>query len=125
MEGDQVWQGKRFDTTDFYPRPHMEGDADSAEQILIRGLFLPTPSHGGRPHLCGRHPQDLYFYPRPHMEGDRPGLPQSSSLRYFYPRPHMEGDFFNPKTRYPLPDFYPRPHMEGDLWNGDCPQEFD
>ena len=26
MEGDQVWQGKRFDTTDFYPRPHMEGD---------------------------------------------------------------------------------------------------
>ena len=32
---------------DFYPRPHMEGDACRLE-ILSWVRFLPTPSHGGR-----------------------------------------------------------------------------
>ena len=34
---------------DFYPRPHMEGDRrqDLSDRYLV--VFLPTPSHGGRP----------------------------------------------------------------------------
>ena len=33
--------------------------------------FLPTPSHGGRPHQLGGNKRKQNFYPRPHMEGDR------------------------------------------------------
>ena len=40
--------------TDFYPRPHMEGDFSvSICQQPIKP-FLPTPSHGGRPCPGGR-----------------------------------------------------------------------
>ena len=55
-------------------------------------LFLPTPSHGGRP--LAQHKKALlsYFYPRPHMEGDALRSSNSSLSSYFYPRPHLEGD---------------------------------
>ena len=73
MEGDQVWQGKRFDTTDFYPRPHMEGDIQTSTRDIIDGQFLPTPSHGGRLATVDFSNDFEDFYPRPHMEGDLSG----------------------------------------------------
>ena len=34
---------------DFYPRPHMEGDATRSDvKAKTAPAFLPTPSHGGR-----------------------------------------------------------------------------
>ena len=56
--------------TDFYPRPHMEGDASNTLWLF------------GREH----------FYPRPHMEGDMDRDYDSRDYNHFYPRPHMEGD---------------------------------
>ena len=56
--------------TDFYPRPHMEGDCPE----------------------CGEGIELKNFYPRPHMEGDLPFLSRTHSQQNFYPRPHMEGD---------------------------------
>ena len=80
--------------SNFYPRPHMEGDEDLRElPVLDKSisthaltwratsaglihsavlLFLPTPSHGGRRRqvtFCLLQGEN--FYPRPHMEGDR------------------------------------------------------
>ena len=48
MEGDARDKGRGAIEQHFYPRPHMEGDAalDSVSGGKIR--FLPTPSHGGR-----------------------------------------------------------------------------
>ncbi len=71
MEGDAEKLFEQAKQEDFYPRPHMEGDAgDYSAELTISisthaltwratrssydwmgcGLqFLPTPSHGGRP----------------------------------------------------------------------------
>ena len=46
---------------------------------IFEQLFLPTPSHGGRPCGCGAGRNEIYFYPRPHMEGDRHQAPEIRS----------------------------------------------
>ena len=71
----------------------MEGDNILSSLLNFCGIFLPTPSHGGRPLFVivpvvtlpisthaltwrataadvGLSAKPLYFYPRPHMEGD-------------------------------------------------------
>ena len=69
-------------STNFYPRPHMEGDIELYLEQKAGVIFLPTPSHGGRP--IARIPARqsvLYFYPRPHMEGDQLDILAQSLLR--------------------------------------------
>ena len=101
--------------SDFYPRPHMEGDGAGKKQI--------------------RAGKD--FYPRPHMEGDLADLPPMVDFKAIsthaltwratiYLRvPDIEGIGFLPTPSHggrpkgsvfalPLSNFYPRPHMEGD-----------
>ena len=93
MEGDFACSNSSFARAYFYPRPHMEGDLTgsaipitpyiSTHALTWRAtsvcdrvhvlylLFLPTPSHGGRPTAISRpQPGAGNFYPRPHMEGD-------------------------------------------------------
>ena len=36
----------------------------------VAALFLPTPSHGGRPQRPAHRTQPAHFYPRPRVEGD-------------------------------------------------------
>ena len=102
-------------STDFYPRPHMEGDLPQGLlslwlQISTHALtwratfwplyisarlfsFLPTPSHGGRLRGAGGHVYHVPpFLPTP-SHGGRPFCASNSLwISYFYPRPHMEGD---------------------------------
>ena len=107
--------GHRMTVSDFYPRPHMEGDGAGKKQI--------------------RAGKD--FYPRPHMEGDLADLPPMVDFKAIsthaltwratiYLRvPDIEGIGFLPTPSHggrpkgsvfalPLSNFYPRPHMEGD-----------
>ena len=79
-------------STNFYPRPHMEGDLTPQRRGAGIGRFLPTPSHGGRLWICRYWIPAKDFYPRPHMEGDRSDDDVFDTLENFYPRPHMEGD---------------------------------
>ena len=87
----------------------------SAPPQPAAALFLPTPSHGGRP----RQPQPCQrrseFLPTPSHGGRREGrIGTGETQADFYPRPHMEGDVFGWKRRQRAGNFYPRPHMEGD-----------
>ena len=114
MEGDDIGGGCVRPSTNFYPRPHMEGDC-YAQGEPAGTLFLPTPSHGGRQAGGGgfapaggisthaltwratcRHRKQVEvaadFYPRPHMEGDLYHRALEPGAGHFYPRPHMEGD---------------------------------
>ena len=120
----------------FYPRPHMEGDA--AHGIKINGdtiisthaltwratmslcpisgtkKFLPTPSHGGR-HF-GQAPKFYRdnFYPRPHMEGD---MIWSGTTLILNISTHALTWRATLSLCCPCSCrcyFYPRPHMEGD-----------
>ena len=71
----------------------MEGDGFFYAPGNRPGVFLPTPSHGGRRAARARHGHALrYFYPRPRMEGDDQHAVQIYRDGYFYPRPRMEGD---------------------------------
>ena len=122
---------------DFYPRPHMEGDAGQNGGVLSPDIsthaltwratkprslriffqaFLPTPSHGGR-HLR-QAPGSIarYFYPRPHMEGDAFSLhlciiSAISTHALTWRATYFVDLFLSGKA-----DFYPRPHMEGDVY---------
>ena len=70
MEGDSPrWVAPRS-PSNFYPRPHMEGDHKPTTSSSCTNKFLPTPSHGGRPHSLNLIAPVFDFYPRPHMEGD-------------------------------------------------------
>ena len=53
----------------FYPRPHMEGDIFGPEGIIMSGLFLPTPSHGGRRLLTFSSNTFILFLPTPSHGG--------------------------------------------------------
>ena len=48
MEGDTVSGRRCTGATNFYPRPHMEGDKSLRLLWMSAVVFLPTPSHGGR-----------------------------------------------------------------------------
>ena len=56
MEGDKGKEIISNLVSDFYPRPHMEGDVRQDRPLRALYRFLPTPSHGGRLafslHLC-------------------------------------------------------------------------
>ena len=80
MEGDSYKRESSSFLSDFYPRPHMEGD----------GAERYDPQ-------C----QDVNFYPRPHMEGDPPHAKAGQCAENFYPRPHMEGDVVNGAVSMP------------------------
>ena len=129
--------GVFFWAADFYPRPHMEGDAAVSElrgQVAISTHALTwraTTVLG----MLYQAPQD--FYPRPHREGDCHLPLMQHYPRHFYPRPHMEGDMCtigdmggwqvisthaltwratesSLSSWFAIAYFYPRPHMEGD-----------
>ena len=102
------------------------------------GIFLPTPSHGGRHFkligfflFCDISTHALtwratvassvgvmfwpVFLPTPSHGGRRSCRRWSFvDSRNFYPRPHMEGDHYTGSGAGLSGDFYPRPHMEGD-----------
>ena len=114
--------GRHFNTvyigslSNFYPRPHMEGDNIVCFPFPYACLFLPTPSHGGRP--CCK--ACMYNVSRisTHALTWRATMVKNIRQQYlsnFYPRPHMEGDQRERKSAIiKTGDFYPRPHMEGD-----------
>ena len=70
MEGDKNPGRSVPPGSDFYPRPHMEGDVQTKNKEVKIMIFLPTPSHGGRPGIPFGWAGGIHFYPRPHMEGD-------------------------------------------------------
>mgnify|MGYP003107575463 CR=1 FL=1 len=78
------------------------------------GIFLPTPSHGGR--HCTDHTSSIRegFFSTPSHGGRPDHRPGGYDLPDFYPRPHMEGDGHGGADRTKTGHFYPRPHMEGD-----------
>ena len=55
MEGDTVSGRRCTGATNFYPRPHMEGDKSLRLLWMSAVVFLPTPSHGGRPQLLTKY----------------------------------------------------------------------
>ena len=116
MEGDAATIKRDRRQTYFYPRPHMEGDSYINIHAVDRIIFLPTPSHGGR-----HGPDDGLsargnFYPRPHMEGDMVFDWFTWYRDGFLPTPSHGGrpDWVVQRLRVEQ-NFYPRPHMEGDL----------
>ena len=81
-------------STDFYPRPHMEGDPPILDdaytaRISTHALTWRATCAGGHRNVVGRG----NFYPRPHMEGDMVLMMDCLREVDFYPRPHMEGDY--------------------------------
>ena len=124
---------------DFYPRPHMEGDASPLNLDLVKDISTHALTWRATTLIFDDRGVDRIsthaltwratcadgaktkgannFYPRPHMEGDLSNSLICTVRRYFYPRPHMEGD--GQRGAYPQRggDFYPRPHMEGDIIN--------
>ena len=123
------------DQRDFYPRPHMEGDAlktyiegtdfISTHALTWRAtrrkikasvwrLFLPTPSHGGRPWRKRSMYWQSYFYPRPHMEGDSIVSASQSVTDAFLPTPSHGGRRSSAKSCGGLPSvFLPTPSHGG------------
>ena len=79
-------------------------------------LFLPTPSHGGRPALDSISGGKIRFLPTP-SHGGRRGMStwRLSLTPKFLPTPSHGGrpPIVTPGT--PGHNFYPRPHMEGDV----------
>ena len=79
-------------SSNFYPRPHMEGDRLDTRSYFSRKISThaltwraTSPRRLSRAVCCN-------FYPRPHMEGDAPARFQLCSSSNFYPRPRVEGD---------------------------------
>ena len=102
--------------TNFYPRPHVEGDFGAAVQLPSFGAFLPTPSRGGRPaDHCTVSLHHRHFYPRPHVEGDIFSSFSTTTVPEFLPTPSRGGRPVSLHHRQKQASyFYPRPHVEGD-----------
>ncbi len=135
MEGDKNPGRSVPPGSDFYPRPHMEGDAlktyiegtdfISTHALTWRAtrrkikasvwrLFLPTPSHGGRPWRKRSMYWQSYFYPRPHMEGDSIVSASQSVTDAFLPTPSHGGRRSSAKSCGGLPSvFLPTPSHGG------------
>ena len=78
-------------------------------------VFLPTPSHGGRPHarrVVGAVVDD--FYPRPHMEGDLLFCDCCHEIFDISTHALTWRATWTRTATSQAADFYPRPHMEGD-----------
>ena len=82
-----------FGREHFCPRPHMEGDLLTLDDVAD---------------YCD-------FYPRPHMEGDQRPQRTCQSRRDFYPRPHMEGDLRQSTAIWSPTEFLPTPSHGGRL----------
>ena len=122
---------------DFYPRPHMEGDVSPFSGQVENGIFLPTPSHGGRPSCLLQDSCVTLFLPTP-SHGGRPqqnwiiihqldisthALTWRATIHFsgdaaqdfgFLPTPSHGGRPVCACVQFCAQNFYPRPHMEGD-----------
>ena len=74
MEGDALFFFRFCCCRDFYPRPHMEGDSPASSFSRRQQGFLPTPSHGGRPNQPNQDSLYREFLPTPSHGGRRAAL---------------------------------------------------
>ena len=108
-----------------------------AELDSLKAIFLPTPSHGGRPRVTGSPSPTWEFLPTPSHGGrlerwcsPSPALGISThaltwratgsnrltkNITSFLPTPSHGGRPIGPQGEQGPKDFYPRPHMEGDI----------
>ena len=81
----------------FNPRPHEEGDRNSASQNYKDHGFNPRPREEGDVSEDEPLFDDRDFNPRPREEGDAIQRFNNRVLRNFNPRPREEGDKSFPK----------------------------